>query len=110
MNTLLNQSQDWLELARRSNWSASSMAALCGVSVRTLERYFLKTMGMTPKKWLEEQRQNQAVQLLRDGSPVKETAARVGFKHAQHFSREFKKHWGSCPTAKGSFLSQFGMK
>jgi AraC-like DNA-binding protein len=40
-----------------------------------------------------------AVELLRDGSSVKETAAILGYEHATHFSREFKKRWGHSPSA-----------
>jgi AraC-like DNA-binding protein len=97
MNTRLNQVQNWPELARAANWSASALARRCGVSVRTLERYFLRNMGKSPKVWLAEKRQLLAIELLREGSTVKETAGRTGYNHASTFSREFKKHWGSCP-------------
>jgi len=99
MNTKLNHIQNWPERARDTNWSASALARKCGVSVRTLERYFLKRMGKNPKAWLAEQRQHQAIELLRDGSSVKETAATLGYKHSNHFSREFKKCWGHNPAS-----------
>jgi AraC-like DNA-binding protein len=66
--------------------------------MRTLERHFLQELGKTPKSWLSEQRQHQALGLLRNGSSVKETAAILGFKHATHFSRDFKMCWGHVPT------------
>jgi transcriptional regulator GlxA family with amidase domain len=103
-NSRLNNIQDWTELAQQANWSASVLAKKCGVSVRTLERYFLKQMGKNPKAWLAEQRQHHAIELLHDGSSVKETAACLGYKHSTHFSREFKEHWGHCPTAKQMLL------
>jgi AraC-like DNA-binding protein len=100
MNTRLHHIQNWPKLARATNWSAAALAKKCGVSVRTLERYFLKEMGKRPKAWLSEQRQHRAIALLQDGSTVKETAASLNYKHATHFSREFKEHWGHCPTTK----------
>jgi AraC-like DNA-binding protein len=99
MNTRLHYIQNWPELAREVNWSAAALAKKCGVSVRMLERYFLKEMGKNPKAWLAEQRQHQAVKLLRDGSSVKETAAYLGYTQANNFSREFKKYWAQSPTA-----------
>jgi transcriptional regulator GlxA family with amidase domain len=54
MNTRLNHIQNWPELAQQADWSASVLAKKCGVSVRTLERYFLKTMCKTPKNWLAD--------------------------------------------------------
>lgn len=99
MNTRLHHIQNWPELARQTNWSAAALAKKCGVSVRTLERYFLKQMGNSPKAWLLKQRQRRAFDLIRDGSTVKEAAARIGYQHASTFSREFMKHWGCYPTA-----------
>lgn len=98
MNTRLNHIQNWPEMAQQANWSVTKLAGLCSVSVRTMEKYFLKTIGKTPKIYLNDQRQKQAVNLLRDGNSVKGTASRLGYQHAHHFSREFKKQWGCCPT------------
>jgi transcriptional regulator GlxA family with amidase domain len=102
MNTKVNHIQNWPELALQAKWSASALAKKCNVSLRTLERHFVKHMGKSPKKWLSEQRQLRAVELLQDGNSVKETAGYLGYKHATHFSREFKDHWAYLPTqAKG---------
>jgi AraC-like DNA-binding protein len=94
----LGRIQNWPELARQAQWSASALAKLCGVSVRTLERFFQKTTGLSPKVWLQEQRQQQAIKLLKDGRTVKEAADGAGYQHASTFSREFKKYWGVCPV------------
>jgi transcriptional regulator GlxA family with amidase domain len=100
MNTRLKnlEEQEWLKLAQQAEWSVTKLAKLCKVSLRGLELHFLKKMRSTPKNWLVGQRQKQALELLRDGSMVKEAAAQLAYKHANHFSREFKKHWGYCPT------------
>lgn len=64
-----------------------------------LERYFLNKIGKPPKAWLAEQRQRQASELLRGkGKSVKEIASKLGYKQAHHFSFEFKRYWGVCPT------------
>jgi AraC-like DNA-binding protein len=101
MNGRLQWIKKWEELARQANWSAATLAKKCGVSLRTLERYFLKAMGKHPQTWLCEQRQRQAIELLRDGCNVTKTATLLGYKHATHFSREFKKYWGHVPTENG---------
>jgi transcriptional regulator GlxA family with amidase domain len=98
MNTRLHYIQNWPELAQEANWSAAVLAKKCGVSVRTLERHFLKQFSKTPKAWLAEQRQRKAVELLHDNSSVKETAMCLGYKHATNFTRKFKDHWGGCPV------------
>ena len=102
MNTRLHHIQNWPELAREANWSAAALAKECRVSVRTLERYFLKHFGDNPKAWLSEQQQRLAIQLMQNGSTIKETATLLGYKHATHFSRSFKNHWGHCPTMKST--------
>jgi len=87
-------------LAEQTRWCAAALAKNCGVSVRTLERHFHKQMGKSPKTWLAEQRQQQAIELLRNGSSVKETAAVLGYKQATNFTRKFKHHWGIVPSHK----------
>jgi transcriptional regulator GlxA family with amidase domain len=100
MNIKLLTEQNWLALAQQANWSVTKLAALCSVSVRTLERNFQQIYGKPPKSWLIEQRIRNATEFLRDGSSVKETAAIMGYRHASTFTREFKKsfgHTGQCP-------------
>ena len=41
-NSRLKHIQNWPEWARVANWSAATLAQNCGVSLRTLERHFLK--------------------------------------------------------------------
>jgi|SRR5271154_5180922 len=98
MNSKLNQIQNWSELAKEALWSASILSKTCRVSVRTLERFFLKRTGKSPKAWLAEERQSRAIELLRDGRSIKETAVSLGYRHPTNFSRQFAKHWGTCPT------------
>ncbi len=102
MNNGLDRIQDWTELARQAHWSAALLAKNCKVSVRTLERYFHEQMGKCPHIWLSEHRQRQAIALLQDGRYVKETAAILDYKHASHFSRDFKTHWGHSPSKRAN--------
>ena len=97
MNTKLKHVQDWPALARQAHWSASALAKWCGVSVRSLQRHFVKTMGLTPKEWMKGCRCRRSVELLKDNSSIKETWAELGYSHGANFSRDFKKHWGCCP-------------
>jgi AraC-like DNA-binding protein len=100
MSSHLNHLQNWPEMGQQAKWSASAMAKQCGVSLRTLERYFRTRMGKTPKAWLLEQRQQQAYELLRNGISVKETAYCLNYKHPSHLTNGFKKHWGrQVPSA-----------
>lgn len=103
MNTKLNQVENWRQLAKEATWSVSRLARSCGVMPRTLERYFRRNMGTSPKSWMIEQRQLMACKLLRDKCvSVKEAAMQLGYTQAQHFSQDFRKYWGVYP-------SQFGI-
>jgi transcriptional regulator GlxA family with amidase domain len=99
MNTKLNHIENWPELAQQVNWSVSVLAKHCGVSERTLRRHFLKQIGKCPREWLAAQRQRNALELLRDGSSVKETASCMGYKQPSNFSRHYKSLTGVCPSA-----------
>jgi len=56
-------------------------------------------MGECPHQWLFEERMQEAIELLRDGSSVKETGTALGYEYATHFSRDFKSRWGHPPNA-----------
>jgi transcriptional regulator GlxA family with amidase domain len=96
----LKQIQDWPERARAARWCATTLAKDCGVSLRTLERHFVKEMGKSPKQWMSDQRQHRAFELVQDGSSVKETAGLLDYKHQNHLTNAFVKQWGHSPTHK----------
>jgi AraC-like DNA-binding protein len=99
MSKILEQIKNWPELARKTKWSTSAMAKQCGVSVRTLERHFHRTLRQTPSDWLAVERQKYAETLLSNRSSVKETASLIGYSHASTFARAFRKQTGRCPNA-----------
>jgi AraC-like DNA-binding protein len=100
MNPNIKQIGTRLELAHEAKYSAAAMAKICGVSVRTLHRHFMKSTGKNSRTWLLEQRQHYAVKLLSEGSPVKEVAARLGYKQQTNFTRQFKFKTGASPSMK----------
>ena len=98
MNIDLEGTKDWLDRARNADWKAGELAKRCGVSLRTLQRFFIQKFGTTPKVWLFQQRQMEAANQLQRGRWIKETAIDLGYNHQTQFSREFKKHWGYPPS------------
>lgn len=97
VNSRLSHIQHWPQLAYEAGYSVSALAKARGVSVRTLERFFLSALGDTPRRWLNRLRTQKATELLGDGSTVKEIASRLGYEDPSHFSREFKNHYGFAP-------------
>jgi len=100
MNTRLKyvEEEEWLILAQQAEWSVNRLAKLCKVSVRGLELHFFAKFGRTPKKWLVKQRLKQGAKLMHDDLLVKEVSSQLAYKQPNHFSRDFKKHYGHCPT------------
>lgn len=90
--------QNWLELAQQANWSASEPAQGSGVSARVLKRYLLQRVGTSPKARLAKQRQELAIELIRDGYSVKEIAAPLNYRYSQYLSLDFKGFGERFPT------------
>jgi AraC-like DNA-binding protein len=85
-------------MAQQANWCVAALAKKCVVSRETLRQHFIKHMGKSPRTWLTEQQQRQAIKLLHDGSSIKETASCLGYKQQTNFTRKFKEYWGICPS------------
>ena len=99
MSSRLSRIADWSILAKKAQFSATELAALCNVSLRQLERYYKQSFDQSPRTWLNMTRLNEAQELLLQGRTVKETAYSLGFKQASHFCREFKRHVGTTPNS-----------
>ncbi|MBO0774866.1 MAG: helix-turn-helix domain-containing protein [Actinobacteria bacterium] len=80
--------------------SPATVAAALGVSVRYLQGIF-HAEGTSPFRWVQEQRLEQAAGLLSDpgcdGLTITDVAFRVGFTDTSHFSRSFKRRYGTGP-------------
>jgi AraC family transcriptional regulator len=56
-------------------------------------------MGMTPHRYLIDQRLERAKEMLRrDRGHVADIALETGFKSSGHFSRAFRRHVGASPS------------
>ena len=98
MSSRLQHIKNWHELAQQAKWTVSALAQICRVSERTLRSHFLAKMGRSPKVWLAEQRQSEALALLDHGASIKEVAATLGYNQQTNFTRKFKRKWGICPS------------
>jgi AraC-like DNA-binding protein len=87
----------WEELARSAQYRPSILAERCGVSMRTLQRYFRTHYDKTVSDWLRELRLNEAFSSLKQCDSVKEVAFDLGYKQPSHFTRDFKKKFGVPP-------------
>ena len=67
------------------------------ISLSTLERLFKKHLSMTPKRYLEDKKLQNACLLLRQNASVTEACFESGFEDYSHFISIFKKRFDITP-------------
>lgn len=74
-----------------------------GLGARSLQIAFRRETGLSPTRWICEERLTLARERLReaartDGSSVADVAARCGFRRLASFSREYSRRFGELPS------------
>jgi AraC family transcriptional regulator of adaptative response / methylphosphotriester-DNA alkyltransferase methyltransferase len=78
----------------------ANVARRVATSRRQLQRAFQESGGTTFRTYLAEVRMRKAVQLLRESAmPVREVAARVGYRQPAQFAKAFRRHHGAAPSS-----------
>jgi len=93
------------------NWSVTELAAVAGVSGRTLQRQFLAFLGRTPGTTLSDIRFERARRELLQGLPcakVMDVALRCGFTHFGRFSVAYRRRYGETPSGTLKRQAVFG--
>lgn len=81
--------------------TSASLAALAGVSVRTLQDGFRQHVGVPPMVYLRRLRLTRAHDDLRTGraATVAEAAQKWGFSHLGRFAAAYRAKYGALPSA-----------
>lgn len=87
----------WEKLAADAQYRPGQLAALCNVSLRTLQRHYRSHYHVSVGEWLRRLKADTAYQRLRAGDAIKVVAYDLGFKQLSHFSRFFKSAHGVAP-------------
>ncbi|WP_052852595.1 helix-turn-helix domain-containing protein [Streptomyces avicenniae] len=91
---------DWAAERLHEPLALGDLAARAGVSSRTLARRFADQLGVTPGRWLLQQRVTAARTLLETTDlPVETVAARVGLSSATNLRRRFHTLVHTTPAA-----------
>ncbi len=82
----------------RRRLNMSELAGQAGLSVRSLERNFLKTFNTTPLRYINRVRL-QAVRhsLIHTNKPLSTIAEECGFYDQSHMTAQFTRHFGMSP-------------
>jgi AraC-like DNA-binding protein/ligand-binding sensor protein len=78
--------------------STETLAMEIGRSASFVAHHFAAEFGQTPRQYILKRRMEEAKLILENGSNVQETAARLGFYDAFHFSKTFKRYWNAPPS------------
>lgn len=83
------------------NWRLSELAAIAGISARSLQRQFLDFVGKSPSAVLREVGLETARrELLQGGADIRimDVALRCGFTHFGRFSIAYRRRYGETPS------------
>jgi len=79
--------------------SAVQLAKSAGLSVRQVERLFLRHMNMTPGKYYARLRLERARELLRQTNmPILDIAVATGFASHSYFAQSYRQYFGRPPS------------
>lgn len=80
------------------NLTIASIASFIGLAEEYFQRLFKKTMGVTPAFYIENQKMQRALSLLRDGHQPKAIATMLGFDYYATFYNKFKRIFNVSPS------------
>ena len=81
------------------NVDLNRFAYLTGRSLATFKRDFEKLFHITPSRWLQQRRLQEAHYLIKEkGKTASDIYLDLGFEDLSHFSFAFKKQYGLAPT------------
>jgi transcriptional regulator GlxA family with amidase domain len=97
---LIIDAQQWLQAHFAEPLSLTDVAHQLGMSQRTLNRRFKMATGMSPGRFVQQLRLDQARELLRDSNlSIAEIALSVGYQDIGYFSTLFREQMAQSPTA-----------
>jgi AraC family L-rhamnose operon transcriptional activator RhaR len=83
----------------KHQWTIEEMADFAELSAPHLQKLFKVQMGMPPIAYLRELRLEKARELLETTfCRVKQIGLEIGMPNDSHFTRDFKKKYGSTPS------------
>ncbi|GLY03553.1 AraC family transcriptional regulator [Actinoplanes sp. NBRC 101535] len=84
------------------SFAVSDLAAVAGISVRSLQEGFRRHVGCTPMAYLQQVRLDRSHEALRQGGPARLTVAEVanrwGFAHLGRFASAYRARFGESPS------------
>ncbi|WP_409342983.1 helix-turn-helix domain-containing protein [Paenibacillus sp. MBLB4367] len=96
----VTKAADYIRENLQQNVQMSDLSELAGLTVAGFRRLFEQIYGMSPKRYQQQCRMNEAKWLLSStGKDIQEIAEQIGFERLHSFSQWFKESEGLSPTA-----------
>lgn len=99
---------DWEKLATDASFKPETLAVLCSVKLRLLQRFFKLRFRQSPAAWMRELRCARAAALISSGYFTKDAAKDLGYANSSHFCHEFKKECGASPQSAAARVGERG--
>ena len=97
---LIVNAQEWLRDHHNETVNLCALAEQLGLSMRSFNRRFKQSVGITASEYLQQQRLNSARELLRTSNlTVHEVALAAGYQDSSYFCMRFKKLHGQTPLS-----------
>lgn len=98
-DALVNSAQFWLSQRYAQEHSIEQLAQAMAVSHATLIRHFERSLGMTPRMYVQQLRVTAGKHLLQStNSSIEQIAVTVGYVDVRSFRAMFQRHTGVSPS------------
>lgn len=88
----------YIEAHLHEKITTEHLSIAIGRSASFVAHHFESEFGETPRQYILKRRMEEAKSMLENGMSVQETASRLGFYDAFHFSKTFKRYWKTPPS------------
>jgi transcriptional regulator GlxA family with amidase domain len=93
------EAQSWMHQSPQHDIAIKDIAARLQLSLRTFNRRFKNATRQTPMQYLQSVRMRGAGELLQTSNlGIAEIAFKSGYQDLAHFTRLFKRHFGTTPS------------
>ena len=99
-SALIHRILEYMNAHYTEDITVKELAEMASMSEKNFIRYFHFNAGISPKRYLIEQRMKYATELLTDTeNSITEIAQLVGYSDPYCFSKAFRKYYGESPSA-----------
>lgn len=89
--------KEYIEKYYMTDIGMDEIAKMCKMSETVFRRKFSQCFKISPLKYKNQLKMNKAIELMREGNNISETADILGFCDIYYFSRLFKHYYGVSP-------------